>query len=81
MYHQKQGLGQGREMTALQLIEIMLFPIFQVLKKELQTRFAPFISFEIASVFLPIILISSLEREIETAVLPHVCECFFSLCL
>ena len=28
------GLGQGREMTALELIEIMLFPIFQVLKKE-----------------------------------------------
>jgi len=33
MYHQQQGLGQGREMTALELLQIMLFQISQVLKK------------------------------------------------
>lgn len=60
------GRRRGREMTTLELIQIVLFWFFhQMLKSKSRLRLACFISFEIITIYLPHFFVIARERKLK----------------
>lgn len=66
------------EMTTLEVIQIVLFKIFQMQKRKSRLRFVSFIHFEIITIFLPNSLYDCQKEKIKMTLL-HVYYLFFTL--